>query len=75
MNQARRAVVREFAPGDPVSISGVYEVIHANCPSKELQMVFLAGQKLPLCPHCKSHVRYQLQRAIPHISEDRDFKK
>lgn len=75
MNQARRAAVREFAPGDAALVSGVYEVVHGNCPSQELQMVFRAGQKLPLCPHCKSEVRYHLQRAIPHISEDKDFKK
>jgi hypothetical protein len=74
MNQARKLKPDLLAPGDLAPESGVYEAVHGNCPSQELQMIFLAGQKLPLCAHCRSQVRFQLQRAIPHISQDRDFK-
>ena len=74
MNQARKAAVRVLAPGDVAPDSGVYEVLHRNCPSQELQMIFLAGNKLPSCPYCGSEVRFQLQHAIPHISQDRDFQ-
>jgi len=74
MNHARKVAAHWFVPGDLAPQSGIYEVMHNNCPSRELQMIFVAGQSLPPCPRCRSQVRFQLQRAIPHISQDRDFK-
>ena len=74
MKQARQAAAAPFKPGEEVPQSGVYEVLHENCLSKELQMVFRAGQKFPVCQSCGSRVRFYLQRAVPHISQDQDFR-
>jgi hypothetical protein len=75
MNHARKAGRSLLNPGDGVPESGVYEVVHGNCESQELEMIFLAGQTFPACRLCGSQVRFQLKRAVPHISEDRDLKR
>ena len=74
MNLASKARVL-LKPQQTAEESGLYEAVHDSCPSRELQMIFLAGQKLPECRHCGARVRFRLERAIPHISEDGDFKK
>jgi hypothetical protein len=74
MNHAGKPVTAPFRPGDEAPDSGVYEVVHENCLSQELQMVLRAGQKFSDCQSCGSRVRYYLQRAVPHISQDRDFR-
>lgn len=75
MKHARKAAAAPFRPGEEVAHSGVYEVVHENCLSKELQMVFRAGQKFPLCQSCGSRVHFYLERAVPHISQDKDFRE
>ena len=75
MNYARKIKRSVLCPTDVVPASGVYEVVHANCQSQELEMIFVAGQSFPACRLCGSQVRFQLKRAVPHISEDRDFTK
>lgn len=74
MKHARQPAAVPFTPGEDVPEAGVYELVHENCLSQELQMVFRDGQKFPLCQSCGSRVRFYLQRAVPHISQDRDFK-
>jgi hypothetical protein len=74
MNHARKAGLSLLMPGDIVPASGVYGVVHGNCESQELEMIFIAGQAFPMCRLCGSRVRFQLMRAVPHISEDRDFE-
>jgi hypothetical protein len=74
MSYARKAARYELKPGDGVPESGIYDVIHRNCQSKVIQAVFVAGEPLPECRFCRSRVRFQLHRAMPHISEDRDFQ-
>jgi hypothetical protein len=75
MNHARKAGRSLLNSGDGVPESGVYEVVHGACQSQELEMIFLVGQTFPACRLCGSRVRFQLKRAVPHISEDRDFTK
>ena len=75
MNRARKAVRYALRAGEPVPESGIYDVIHSDCSSDVDQAVFLAGEPFPSCRICGSKVRFQLKQAIPHISEDRDFRK
>ena len=75
MDHARKMCRCLFAPADIVPESGIYEVVHGNCESQELEMILLTGQTFPNCRLCGSRVRFQLIRGVPHISEDTDFKK
>jgi hypothetical protein len=75
MNYARKAGRPVLNAGDGVPESGVYEVVHGNCESQELEMIFLVGQTFSPCRLCGSQVHFQLKRAVPHISEDRDLRK
>ncbi|HEX4663847.1 MAG TPA: hypothetical protein VH196_05615 [Terriglobales bacterium] len=75
MNPGRKTVRYALRAGDAVPESGVYEVIHRECSSDVRQAVFLAGEAFPGCRICGAKVRFQLKQAVPHISEDRDFKK
>jgi len=75
MNQARKTVRYALRAGDSVPESGVYEVIHKECSSEVREAVFLAGEGLPGCRICGAKVRFQLKHAVPHISEDKDFRK
>ena len=75
MNQARKAVIQQqWKPGDAVPESGLYQVLHSRCTSNVREATFVIGQQLPPCRICGSRVRFQLKQAIPHISEDHDFK-
>jgi hypothetical protein len=75
MNQARKTVRYALRAGDSVPESGVYEVIHHECSSEVREAVFLANEAFPGCRICGARVRFQLKQAVPHISEDKDFKK
>lgn len=76
MNPARRRAAQPRGkPGDVVPESGIYEVLHSRCTSDVREATFVAGQQLPPCRVCGSRVRFELKQAIPHISEDRDFRK
>jgi hypothetical protein len=74
MRHARQAAAAPYSPGENVLEAGVYELVHEDCLSQELQMVLRDGQQFPHCQSCGSRVRFYLQRAVPHISQDRDFK-
>jgi len=75
MNHGRKAVRYALRSGDAVPESGVYEVIHRECSSDVREAVFLVGEHFPGCRICGAKVRFQLKQAVPHISEDRDFRK
>jgi hypothetical protein len=76
MNQARKFIAQQQRkPGDIVPESGIYHVVHSRCSSEVREATFIVGQQLPPCRICGPRVRFQLKQAIPHISEDRDFKE
>lgn len=71
-----RKVAREFLKAaERVPESGIYDVIHRNCHSQVVQALFVQGESFPECRFCGNRVRFQLNQAMPHISEDRDFLK
>ncbi|ABF41168.1 response regulator receiver protein [Candidatus Koribacter versatilis Ellin345] len=58
--------------GDIVQVSGLYDVTHDGDHLPSGSIVLFAGIVLPPCRLCA--VSYHLTRAIPHISEDDDFR-
>ena len=58
-------------PGEPVALSGIYEICHNDEP-RETTLLF-RGACFPICALCGGNVRYKLVRTAPHISEDPDF--
>jgi hypothetical protein len=62
-----------LCPGDSVLQSGIYEICHNDEPRS--QVILTVGAVFPLCRKCGEKVRYKLVRAVPHISEDPDFRE
>src|SRR5207248_4064813 len=54
---------RQFAPGDLVRNSGVYEVIHSDHRPRH-ESTLLAGTRFPACKVCGPEVRFQLVMAV-----------
>jgi hypothetical protein len=62
-----------FSPGEVVSRSGLYEICHYREP--RTTVILTVNGFFPFCRECGDKVRYKLLRAVPHISEDPDFKE
>ena len=62
-----------YSPGEVVSESGVYEICHHDEP--RATVIFTVNGIFPACRSCGVTVRYKLIKAVPHISEDPDFKE
>jgi hypothetical protein len=52
---------KTFQPGDPVSTSGVYSVLHSTPHSLVEREMFFEGGRFPLCPSCPDGVTYRLE--------------
>jgi len=65
---------QSFKPGDAVTESGVYTVVHDRHRQKHSATIF-KGHKFPLCARCGEKVRFLLLRPSALISEDIDFKQ
>lgn len=59
--------------GYEVAQSGIYEICHFDEP--RTTVILTIGGLFPECRKCGDKVRYKLLEAIPHISEDPDFKE
>ena len=73
MNYARKMSARTLKPGDEVPESGIYKLLHRECPSRITEMILVFGDQVPACRHCGTRLRVQLVHAAPHIYEDHDF--
>jgi hypothetical protein len=62
-----------YKPGEVVLESGLYEICHYNEPRAKVILTFRGI--FPFCRTCGDKVRYKLLQAVPHISEDPDFKE
>jgi hypothetical protein len=62
-----------YSPGEVVSKSGLYEICHHDEP--RTTVIFTVNGIFPSCRSCGDRVRYKLVQAVPHISEDPDFKE
>jgi hypothetical protein len=59
--------------GHEIAQSGIYEICHHDEP--RATVILTIGGLFPECRKCGAKVRYKLIEAIPHISEDPDFKE
>ena len=62
-----------FLPGEIIAQSGLYEICHYREP--RTTVILTVNGFFPFCRTCGDKVRYRLVRAVPHISEDPDFKE
>ena len=61
-----------FAPGDRISESGIYRVLHSHHrPCHEVTL--LRNENFPSCLKCGKSVRFQLVRSYPEL-EQKDFR-
>jgi len=63
----------KFRPGDKISISGLYSVVHANaCVDEHLSLV-TKGFTFPFCKTCGNNVEYMLLQEAELVSRDERF--
>ena len=68
---------REFAPGEKIPVSGIYDVVHDRLDgddhAEQHQVTFVAGELFPQCKACGQWVRFRPYRtahrpgATPHL--------
>jgi hypothetical protein len=63
----------KFKPGDTVSDSGIYVVVHDQHHRPNHQVTCSERRLFPLCQECGSEVRFELAIKVPSISDDLDF--
>ncbi|HSM86463.1 MAG TPA: hypothetical protein VLT16_09945 [Candidatus Limnocylindrales bacterium] len=66
---------RTFNAGDPVSETGIYEVVHDRGHRDAHEVVMLNGDSFPPCDTCEKRVRFRLIRTAPYIFQDQDFEE
>lgn len=59
--------------GHEIDQSGIYQICHYDEP--RTTVILTIRSLFPECRKCGDKVRYKLLEAIPHISEDPDFKE
>jgi hypothetical protein len=62
-----------YLPGEPIRLTGIYEVLHDRDHRVVHEVVMHAGDLFPECDTCKQSVRFRLVRNAPYIFEDEDF--
>jgi hypothetical protein len=55
---------------DPIPVSGVYRVIHAQHRLPH-EVTLIAGQTFPPCAQCHEEVRFEMVRELPSLSRER----
>lgn len=63
-----------FKAGQPVTESGIYEVVHDRAHRTAHEVVMLKGDSFPPCDNCGELVRFRLIRTAPYIFQDEDFE-
>jgi hypothetical protein len=63
----------QYAAGSRVPQTGIYIFRH-TCSRPAQEGVALRGWRLPACAECIGGGEYLLQRAVPGLDEDPDFK-
>ena len=64
---------RFYLPGEPIRMTGIYEVLHDRDHRAAHEVVMHAGDLFPECDTCQQQVRFRLVRTAPYIFEDTDF--
>jgi hypothetical protein len=62
-----------LCPGELIENSGIYEICHHD--EGRATVILMRNTIFPYCRRCGERVRYKLVQAVPHISEDVDFRE
>jgi len=73
-SSGRRRDGKMFSAGQPVTESGIYEVVHDRAHRTAHEVVMLKGDSFPPCDNCAARVRFRLIRTAPYIFQDEDFE-
>jgi hypothetical protein len=65
---------KTFNAGQPVTETGIYEVLHDHSHREPHEVVMLSGDVFPPCDTCADRVRFRLVRTAPYIFQDEDFE-
>jgi hypothetical protein len=63
-----------FKPGQKVTQSGIYTVIHDPKHKQSHEITCVEGKKFPPCAHCGEGVRFRLKSAAEHVEANRSFR-
>jgi hypothetical protein len=63
----------EYRPGETVTHSGVYRVIHDNNHIAPHEVTVIRGRRFPPCNHCGQHPRFVPSKLAIHIDEHSNF--
>lgn len=63
-----------YKPGDKVSKSGIYKVVHDTYHHDVHEVTCIYGEHFPPCNHCGNHPRFQLVRYAQHVMTHEHFK-
>jgi hypothetical protein len=73
MKEQTESKRRMNLPGEPVSLSGVYQVRHYRHRLPH-EATLLEGEVFPQCRYCRAEVRFRLMRGAERVEEDYDFR-
>jgi hypothetical protein len=65
-------VKKTLSPGEQVTVSGVYRVVHAHHRSDHL-VIALSGDTLPPCRTCAGQVTFHLEKSMDYAPHDWDL--
>ncbi len=65
--------VPEYAPGEPVPVSGIFEAFHPSHRETH-EVVLVAGDRFPECETCGESVRFRPVHSATYIFHDDDFR-
>ena len=65
---------RFFLPGEPIRLTGIYEILHDRDHRAAHEAVMHAGDFFPDCETCRDRVRFRMVRTAPYIFDDEDFE-
>jgi hypothetical protein len=68
-----RSTRQGYRPGDVITESGIYEVIHYRGHRETHDAVMVRGNQFPACEQCGASVRFKMKRTAPYIFHDEDF--
>ena len=64
---------KQFHAGEAIRTSGIYRVFH-SIHRVSHEVTLLKGEQFPPCHRCGAKVHFELQREVPSIDSDYDFR-
>ena len=65
----------QFRPGEKVSNSGIYDVLHDQGHHQQHQVTCVYSEPFPPCRYCGDEVRFRLAIPAIHVKSHEQFRK